>query len=68
VVAGRDLPGLGQRPFAAGRDERAQRRVELVDPSQRGLDEVARGQLAASDQPGLLDGAEVERLGHGRIS
>ena len=60
-VAGPDLVGLGQRVLGEDVDERVERGVELRDPVERGLDELARGQLAGPHDRGeLVDGAEQE--------
>ena len=60
-VVGADLVGLGQRLVGEDVDERVERGVELRDAIQRGLHELARGELARAHERGeLVDGAEEE--------
>ena len=55
VVARLDLVGGRQRPLGVDLDERVQLAVERLDPLQRGLGELARGQLAAAHAGGKVD-------------
>ena len=54
-IAGPDRVGVGQRRLVGDVRERVDRRLELVDPAQRGLHELASGQLARPDQRGQLE-------------
>jgi hypothetical protein len=60
-IVGGDLVGLGQRLVGEDVDERVERGVELRDAIQRGLHELARGELARAHERGeLVDGAKEE--------
>ena len=48
------LVGFGPRPVGEDDAIRVQARVQHLDPGQRGLDQLAGGDLAGADQPGLL--------------
>ena len=69
---GRASPGSipsagGQRRLVRDVGERVDRGLELVDPAQRRLDELARGQLAGADQSGQLGGGTQQELGRGTL-
>ena len=57
-----DVRCRGERLLAADRDERVQRRIELVDAGERELDELRRRDLTLADQPRLLERREEREL------
>ena len=65
LVAGADLVGRRERVLGEDVDERVELGVERVDAVQRGLHELARGQLAGADEAGELARRAEEEVGHG---
>jgi hypothetical protein len=55
--------GLGEGRLAEGAHHRVDPRVDRVEASERGLDRLAAGGLAAADQVGQLDRVEPPELG-----
>jgi hypothetical protein len=56
---------MGAGGLAFDVDERVEPRVELLDSVQRGIDQLAGGDLAPADQVGKLGGGAEEEVGEG---
>ena len=56
--------GRGQRPLAVDLDERVERRLERLDPAQRGLDDLARARVAGAHERGGLFGRDEREVVH----
>ncbi len=67
-VAGADRGGRGARAVVIDVDERAEVRVARVDPREREVDQLERGQLPRADGRGQLAGGACEGvvIGHAR--
>ena len=61
----RDLVGRGQGVLGEDVDERVELGVERLDAIERGLHELARGQLAGAHEAGELARRAEEEVGHG---
>jgi hypothetical protein len=65
LVAGPDLVGRGEGVVGVDVDERVELGVERLDAPERGLHELARGQLAGAYEAGELARRAKEEVGHG---
>jgi hypothetical protein len=65
LVAGRNRVGGGQRVVVEDVDERVELGIEGIDAVERGLDELARGELAGAHQLRELGRRAKEEVGHG---
>ena len=65
LVAGPDLVGRGEGVVGVDVDERVELGVQRLDAIERGLHELAGGQLAGAHEAGELARRAEEEVGHG---